>query len=337
MPETAKNIVVVCGPTASGKTALAVRIARDIDGEILSADSRQVYRGMDIGTGKDLAEYSAHGPAVPYHLIDITDPQQVYTVFHYQQDCYAAIEGVWSRRRIPVLAGGTGLYIEAVLRHYRIANVPEDEGLRGNLTKLDKGDLVEKLHALNPELLAATDCSSKKRVVRGIEIAEYGRAHAIEWGRPDPPRLKPLVLCVRWERQALHYRIEERLKKRLDQGMVDEVRRLLATGITRERFALFGMEYKHVARYLAGERTYEVMVEELKKDIFALAKRQETYFRGMERRGVEIQWVENGEYEKAREIIQRQQIESAHLGASPSRLRDGAGSPLGYPPVGLNR
>jgi tRNA dimethylallyltransferase len=285
---TRKNLIVVCGSTASGKTALGVRIALRYKGEIISGDSRQVYRGMDIGTGKDLAEYSTEKGAVPYHLIDIVDPQEVYTVYNFQQDFYRIFGEISSRTRLPVLVGGTGLYIEAVLRNYAIPNVPENPALRAMLMSKDAKALEEELRQTDPALCKKTDLSSKKRIVRSIEIAHAHRDRGDKRPALRLPEIKPVVLGVVWERPRLRERIRTRLLARLELGMVEEVRRLLDTGIPQERFAMFGMEYKQVARYLRKEVGYEEMVETLLRDIGQLAKRQESYFRGMERRGVAV-------------------------------------------------
>lgn len=297
------NCVVVCGPTASGKTKLAVQIANRLNGEILSADSRQVYRGMDIGTGKDLCEYAADGKAVPYHLIDIADPAQVYTLYNYQVDFYKAFEDVSSRGCLPVVAGGSGLYIEAVLKGYRIAPVPENTALRKTLMNEPCETLLQMLKDEDPRLFAKTDTSTKKRIVRGIEIARAGLSNtsgrAVEF-----PAIDPLILYVVWDRSLLRARIEKRLCERLENGLVEEAARLLDTGISPERFDLFGMEYKHAARYLTKKVSYEHMTKELLRDIFHLAKRQDTWFRGMARRGMEVRQVREADLKEALNAIE---------------------------------
>jgi tRNA dimethylallyltransferase len=294
------NLVVVCGTTASAKTALAVRIARELGAEIISVDSRQVYRGMDIGTGKDLAEYAAGGDAVPYHLIDIVDPIETYTLYHYQNDFYRVFDDISSRGRMPLAVGGTGLYLEATLKGYDIPNVPEDEALRNDLMKIDKEELGNRLKKADIAQWEKTDKSSKKRIVRGLEVALKG---APATDARNVPSFNPLVLCVRWERALLRQRIRERLMRRLDQGMVDEVKRLLDSGIPRKRLDMFGLEYRHVSRYLFNEVSRETMIEELFTAICQFAKRQETWFRGMERRGMKIYWVENADWGVAESII----------------------------------
>jgi len=303
MGTSKKNCLVICGPNASGKTSLGVALALEFMGEILSADSRQIYRGMDIGTGKDLHEYSTPHGSVPYHLIDICEPEEIYTLYHYQRDFYSAFRDVLSRSRLPVVVGGTGLYIEAVLKHYRIPNVPEDRVLRQTLMRESAGELCLRLKALDPALYRDTDTSSKKRVVRSLEIALYGRDHRIRWSDEDPPRIDPLVLGISWGRDALQRRIDRRLEERLAHGMIEEVGGILRGGIPRERFDLFGMEYRHIAAYLDGTVEYREMVKNLRREIYQLAKRQRTWFRGMERRGMTVHWIDRAELKRARDIV----------------------------------
>ncbi len=304
MLKSLKNLLVICGPTASGKTRLAVSCALHLQGEIVSADSRQVYRGMDIGTGKDLSEYNTPSGTVPFHLIDIADPTELYTLFHYQQDCYTVIADILGRGKLPVLTGGTGLYIEAVLNNYRIPNVPENYSLRKSLMKKTKDVLAEHLRMQDPRLHAATDLSSKKRIVRALEIAAFAKNHTIQWGIDQPPAVSPVIIGIARPREELLKGIDRRLRERLDAGMVEEVENLLASGIPVERFNYFGMEYKHVARYLNKQVSYKTMVNELARDIHRLAKRQMTYFRGMERRGLTIHWIETADRDAALKIIE---------------------------------
>jgi tRNA dimethylallyltransferase len=294
-----KNLIVVCGPTASGKTTLGVQIALHMNGEIISADSRQVYRQMDIGTGKDLKEYQTPKGPVPYHLIDVADPSEIYTLFHYQNDFFKSFDQIVSRNHLPVVVGGTGLYIEAVLKNYKIPAIPENVSLRAELMKQQKGSLEKRLLQINKSLYEKTDRSSKKRIVRALEVAMSGQSITSEHHQ----NLNPLVLCTRWERTKLRQRIDARLEARLKEGMIDEVRKLLHSGIPKERFALFGMEYKHIALFIDGKVDYETMVSRLRQNIHQLAKRQETWFRGMERRGIEVNWVEEARLEIALKII----------------------------------
>lgn len=302
------NAITICGPTASGKTTLAVRVARALGGEVLSADSRQVYRGMDIGTGKDLGEYGILGADdfIPYHLIDIVDPSQIYTLYDYQQEFHRAFNGVVGRGRLPVIVGGSGLYIEAVLKGYRLPEVPEDVEFRKSMMEETREALLAMLEKESPQILADTDISSKKRIIRALEIARANAGAVCE--RPPSPRIDSLVLYVVWERFALRARIEKRLHDRIREGLVDEVAGLLNSGIDRGRFALFGMEYKHVARYIDGIVGFDEMMSQLLQDIYHLAKRQDTWFRGMERRGMTVHPILRGDYETAMEVIRKNNL-----------------------------
>lgn len=276
-----------------------MQIALHMNGEIISADSRQVYRQMDIGTGKDLKEYQTPKGPVPYHLIDVADPSEIYTLFHYQNDFFKSFDQIVSRNHLPVVVGGTGLYIEAVLKNYKIPAIPENVSLRAELMKQQKGSLEKRLLQINKSLYEKTDRSSKKRIVRALEVAMSGQSITSEHHQ----NLNPLVICTRWERTKLRQRIDARLEARLKEGMIDEVRKLLHSGIPKERFALFGMEYKHIALFIDGKVDYETMVSRLRQNIHQLAKRQETWFRGMERRGIEVNWVEEARLEIALKII----------------------------------
>jgi len=300
------NCVVLCGPTASGKTRLGVQIASWLGSDILSADSRQVFRGMDIGTGKDLAEYENKGNPVPYHLIDIADPAAIYSLWNYQQDFYAAFKVLRASGKHPVVVGGTGLYIEAVLKNYRIADVPEDVELRRELMEQSSEQLLRRLEALAPSFVEQTDVSSKKRIVRSLEVALYSQHHEIRWGIPDPPEIVPLILAIQIPRPELKERIRHRLESRLAEGMIQEVEGLVAGGVSSERLKLFGMEYGHIGRYLAGATTREQMVEDLFLAICHLAKRQATWFRGMERRGLPVRWIHGADFEEARMVLEEE-------------------------------
>ncbi|MBN1576857.1 MAG: tRNA (adenosine(37)-N6)-dimethylallyltransferase MiaA [Chitinispirillaceae bacterium] len=300
------NLLVVCGPTASGKTPLAVALARELGGEIISADSRQVYRGLDLGSGKDLHEYTVGDSRVSYHMIDIADLGEIYTLYHYQRDFSRAFRKVTGRSRLPVLCGGTGLYIEAVLRGYAVPPVPENRPLRLQLMKRRRDDLEAMLRDLDGELHRRTDLSSKKRIVRSLEVAMHRQhASAPENHGPPLPAITPLILCTRWERPALHERIDRRLDERLSQGMVDEVRRLREEGLPDERLLMLGMEYKYITRHLRGQIDHAAMVAQLRRAIHQLAKRQETYFRGMERRGCSIHWIDRAELSRALAVVRR--------------------------------
>jgi len=300
--EKKHNLIVILGPTASGKTRLAARLAARIGAELISADSRQVYRGMDIGTGKDLSEYIVDGVPVPYHLIDVAEPGHLFSVFEFQQRFYECFREIRARGRMPIAVGGTGLYIESVLREYRMLPVPENAALREAMEALSMKELAARLLHLNPALHNTTDLTGRERLVRAIEIAEHTSTHgsrdAIE--RPD---IVPLVIGVRWDRSVLRERITKRLKERLDQGMIEEVRRLRDAGVSWERLDEMGLEYRYVSRYLRGEMTRDEMFKTLNIRIHQFAKRQDTWFRGMERRGITIHWIEGADETALRELV----------------------------------
>ncbi len=287
--ENEYNILTILGPTASGKTALAVAVAAQLDGEIVSADSRQVYRGMDIGTGKDLAEYTADGRAVPYHLIDIADAGYKYNLFEYQRDFAAAYQTIVARHKTPILCGGTGLYIEAVLGGYQLVAVPENAELRAALADKTLPELAELLRGYKT-LHNTTDIDTPKRAIRAIEIADYSRRHPEM--QPQGERLRPLIVGVSIDRELRRQKITERLHQRLNAGMIDEVANLLHAGIPPENLTYYGLEYKFVTLYLTGTLTYDAMVAQLETAIHQFAKRQMTWFRGMERRGFTIHWLD---------------------------------------------
>ncbi|MRR37402.1 tRNA (adenosine(37)-N6)-dimethylallyltransferase MiaA, partial [bacterium] len=246
--------------------------------------SRQVYRGMDIGTGKDLEEYGE----VPYHLIDILDPGEEFNVFRFQRHCFAAMEEIRGRGRLPVIVGGTGLYLDAVLRGYRMVEVPEDPALRAELSGSSMEELASRLLSLNPRLHNTTDLLDRERLVRAIEIAEYERTH-----EPEPlPEFHPVVFGVRWERSVLRERITARLKARLASGMIEEVERLHRQGVPYETLEFYGLEYRFVARFLKGELNRNDLLQKLNSAIHDFAKRQETWFRRMERHGAKIHWLD---------------------------------------------
>ncbi len=284
------NLVTLLGPTASGKTALAAALAAELGAEIISADSRQVYRAMDIGTGKDLADYVVDGRMIPYHLIDIAEPGSKYNVFEYQRDFLQAYEDIVGRGRPVILCGGTGLYLESVLRSYRLVPVPENPALREALATRTLGELTEILSGYK-RLHNTTDVDTVKRAIRAIEIEEYYREHRID-ERPFP-HLHSLVVGLDVSRELRRERISTRLRARLDEGMVDEVRGLLDKGIAPDDLIYYGLEYKFLTLYIIGEITYEQMCHDLEIAIHQFAKRQMTWFRGMERRGVPIRWLDS--------------------------------------------
>lgn len=297
------NLIAVCGPNASGKTRLGVQLALGVGGEILSVDSRQVYRHLDIGSGKDLAEYDTPSGRVPYHLIDLVEPSQVYTLWQYQGDFYRIFREIRARDRLPVAVGGTGLYLEAVLRSFQIPDIPENPVLRQELEELPRDELEAKLREGDAQLHARTDTTSKRRIIRALEVAMVQREHPVAWGHENVPDIRPLVIGVHWERAELRRRIEKRLDQRLREGMVEEVRGLMEIGVGIARLNQLGLEYRHVARFLSGAATHADMRRDLLRDISRLAKRQETYFRGMARRGTPIHWVEEANVEAAKEIL----------------------------------
>lgn len=290
------NLLVILGPTASGKTRLGVGAAQALGGEILSADSRQVYQGMDLGTGKDLTEYGD----VPYHLIDLVDPGYEFNVFEFQRRFFEAFAEIGKRNRLPILVGGTGLYLETVLEGYRLVEVPENSELRQELAALDSEQLFAKLTALRPTLHNTTDTLDRERLIRAIEIAAGERAASAHL--PPLPELSPLVFGVQWERTELRRRITARLKERLNQGMIEEVERLYRQGVSYETLEFYGLEYRFIARLLKGELNRNDMVQKLAGAIHQFAKRQETWFRRMERQGTKIHWLQ-GEGNMLEELL----------------------------------
>lgn len=288
-------MITILGPTACGKTALAVSLAAKTGGEIISADSRQVYRGMDIGTGKDLSEYHVDGKQIPYHLIDIEEAGQKYNLFRFQEDFNAAYEDITSRGVQPILCGGTGLYMEAVLKGYALSPVPQDDNLRKKLSTRSLGELKELLIWLKARNGSAmhneTDVDTVSRAVRAIEIEFHNLRHPVDTRRV--PAVGSLIVGLDVDRDIRRERITARLKARLEEGMVEEVRGLLEKdGITKEDLMYYGLEYKYVTAYVVGEMSYEDMFNQLEIAIHQFAKRQMTWFRGMERRGFNIHWLD---------------------------------------------
>lgn len=283
-------MLAVVGPTASGKTSLAVDVALAVSGaEIISADSRQVYRGMDIGTGKDLAEYERDGVVVPSHLLDIVDAGEKYNLFEFQRDFLSAYNDIKERGAFPVMCGGSGLYVESVLKGYRLLPVPENPALRESLEEKSLEELTEILSRYKT-LHNNTDTDTKKRAIRAIEIEEYYRTCPAE--ERYFPQINCLTIGVSVDREVRRNRITRRLHERLDAGMVDEVRGLLDKGVTAEQLMYYGLEYKYLTQYIIGELSYDDMVKGLEIAIHQFAKRQMTWFRGMEKRGVHIHWVD---------------------------------------------
>lgn len=288
------RMITILGPTASGKTSIAAALASRIGGEIISADSRQVYRRMDIGTGKDLADYEVGGKHIPYHLIDIAEPGYKYNLFEYQRDFHTAYNDITSRGRTPVLCGGTGLYIEAVLNGYALSPVPQNQELRDSLSAKSLDELTAMLKALKEQtgsnMHNRSDVDTVQRAIRAIEIETYNLQH------PTPEREMPgissLVIGVDVDRETRRRRISDRLEARLHEGMIDEVKGLLAEGVSAESLMYYGLEYKFVTEYVTGKTTYNDMLSRLEIAIHQFAKRQMTWFRGMERRGIHINWID---------------------------------------------
>ena len=284
-----KELITIIGPTASGKTALAAQVAYRLGTEIISGDSRQVYRRMDLGTGKDLSDYSVQGTPIPYHLIDIREPGTKYNVFEYQHDFHEVFAAIRAKGKVPVLCGGTGLYIEAVLKGYKLLDVPQNPMLRESL----KGKSLEELTRLlatYKTLHNKTDVDSAQRAIRAIEIEEYYRTQDPEKHEYEP--LDSLIIGLDISREERRAKISHRLRERLEAGMVDEVRALLDEGIPPEDLIYYGLEYKYLTQYVIGQLDYEEMVRLLEIAIHQFAKRQMTWFRGMERRGFEIHWID---------------------------------------------
>ncbi len=288
------KMITILGPTASGKTAIAARLAHDIGGEILSADSRQVYRGMDIGTGKDLEDYTVDGQPVPYHLIDIADAGTKYNLFQYQQDFRTAYDGIVGRGATPILCGGTGLYIEAVVKGYALSPVPQDPALRQRLEGMTLPDLTAMLQQLKRQtgstMHNTTDVDSCQRAIRAIEIETHNLEHATELRRM--PAIDSVIIGVGVDRDLRRRKITDRLDRRLRGGMADEIRGLLDSGVKADDLTYYGLEYKYVTEYVVGRLSYSEMRRQLEIAIHQFAKRQMTWFRGMERRGLTIHWVD---------------------------------------------
>jgi len=282
------HLITILGPTATGKTTLACHLAALLQGEIISADSRQVYRGMDLGTGKDLTDFHLKGYDVPYHLIDIVDPGYEFNVFEFQQHVVRALEKVEHNGRLPILCGGSGLYLDAVLRGYQLQRVPENKVLREFLETLSMESLTRKLKSYG-SVHNTTDINERHRLIKAIEIAE----HHINHPKPDfiMPRVSSINFGLHFERQHLRDRITQRLRQRFEEGMVDEVRNLLSSGLLPEQLKFYGLEYRLITQHVMGELTYNEMFELLNTAIHQFAKRQMTWFRRMENGGVRIHWI----------------------------------------------
>ena len=280
-------LVVILGPTASGKTRLAAELAVKAPGEVISADSRQVYRGLNIGTGKDLAEYAVAEQRVPVHMIDIVDPGYEFNVFEFQSRCFELIPQIRARGHHPILCGGSGMYLDAVLKQYRLVDTPRNDALRAKLESCTTDDLAVRLARLRP-LHNKTDSTDRDRMVRAIEIEETARAEPAE----PIPTLDADVYGLHWQRERLRQRITRRLQQRLDSGLVEEVKSLMDDGLPAGQLDFYGLEYRYVMRYVCGEINRNDMFQKLNSAIYQFAKRQETWFRRMQRQGVEISWLD---------------------------------------------
>ncbi len=298
------NLITILGPTATGKTGLAAHLASRLNGEVISADSRQIYRGMDLGTGKDYADYFVNGVEIPSHLVDIENAGVHYNVFRFQTDFIKVFEEIRSRNKFPFLCGGSGLYIEAVLKNYRLIEVPPNKELRKELEGKTLGELTEILKNLKPKLHNHTDVETDRRAIRAIEIEKYYSENP--QFDSSFPEINSLNIGIDFDRDLRRQRITTRLKQRLDEGMLDEVQKLLDSGLTPEQLIYYGLEYKYLTLHLTGELSYDEMFRQLEIAIHQFAKRQMTWFRGMEKRGTKIHWI-NGNLpmdEKVEEILQ---------------------------------
>ena len=296
------DILVITGPTATGKTRLAAMVADRMGGEVISADSRQVYRGMDIGTGKDLSDYTVDGRRVPVHMVDIVDAGYRYNVFEYQRDSLKVFEALSARGVFPVVCGGSGMYVDSIVSGYRLVQVPVNAPLRALLAGRSLEELTEILSQYK-SLHNKTDVDTVKRAVRAIEIADWYVHHPVV-ETPFPVK-NPLVTAVFVDRETRRQRISDRLRSRLEEGMIEEVQRLLAGGIHPDDLIYYGLEYKYITLYLMNRLTRDEMVQKLEVEIHRFAKRQMTWFRGMERRGIAINWIDGSmsEEEKVKGIL----------------------------------
>ena len=285
------NCVVILGPTAVGKTSIGVGVAHALDGEIISADSRQTYRMLDIGSGKDLSEYTVDGKPVPYHLIDIISLPDEYTVYNYQQDFYKAFRDIIKRKKLPVVVGGTGMYLDSIVRDYQLVNLPENPELHAQLEATPLEELAQRLLAEQPELHVMADLQEKERVIKALEIIEAKKL-GYDTTSSARPEIKPFIIGTTLPRPVMWENISRRLRERLNGGMLDEVQKIHQSGITWERLEKLGLEYRYCSLFLQGKfESREIMEEKLFIAIRQFAKRQETWFRMMEKKGVEIHWL----------------------------------------------
>ncbi|NLZ95255.1 MAG: tRNA (adenosine(37)-N6)-dimethylallyltransferase MiaA [Bacteroidales bacterium] len=301
------KLITIIGPTASGKTPFAVELANKIKGEIISGDSRQVYKLMDIGTGKDLKEYTIEDNSIKHHLIDIKEPGEKYTLYDFQKDFHIAYQDIQSRNKTPILCGGTGLYIESVLKGYELKEVPKNKGLRESLESKTLDELTNILSEYK-NLHNTSDTDNKKRAIRAIEIAKYQEKNKTTTQSYDP--IDSLIIGVSIDRESRRNKISSRLKTRIDEGMIDEVKKILSLGVTPEDLIYYGLEYKFVTLHVTGQISYQEMYNKLEIAIHQFAKRQMTWFRGMERRGFKINWIDTllpmeEKVEKAMQLVSK--------------------------------
>jgi tRNA dimethylallyltransferase len=298
------NLITILGPTAVGKTRLAALLAKEYDGEIVSADSRQVYKGMDIGTGKDYEDYIIDGYKVPYYLIDVIDPKEEFNLFLFSKYFYEAYSKITGKKKLPILAGGTGLYLHSILTGYKLKEVEIDENRYSELINLPHEELKEKLLTLNPDQHNKTDLDNKERTIRAIMIAEGNNDVKLS-GKPD---INSLVIGVNEKREKVKENITIRLKERLKSGMIEEVENLLKAGISYDKMDFFGLEYKYIGKYLRGDLNYNDMYQKLNSAIHNFAKRQITWFRKMEKEGIEIFWIDGPDFKAAKKLIEEKYL-----------------------------
>jgi tRNA dimethylallyltransferase len=292
------DLITILGPTATGKTKLAVQLADYFDGEIISADSRQVYRGMNIGTGKDLAEYSLNGKQIPYHLIDILDPTEEFNLYSFQEGFYKSFDKIKNNNKLPFLVGGTGMYLSSILQNYNL-NKADFKEIEREYSSHNDEELKTILKELNPILHNTTDLTERKRILKAIAVSKAEQNHT------DEVKNNSLNIGVSLSRDEIKKRITARLKKRLDdEGMIDEVKSLMDSGISYDKMIFFGLEYKFIAQYLKGELNKNDMFQKLNSAIHTFAKRQMTWFRKMEKEGVVIQWIDGPDFNKAKQLIE---------------------------------
>lgn len=283
------DLITIVGPTASGKTTLACHLAYTLNTEVISGDSRQVYKSMDIGTGKDLDDYIVEGKQIPYHLIDIREAGEKYNIFEYQHDFHKAYTSLKAENKLPILCGGSGLYVESVLKGYSLVNVPENKELRQKYEKYSLQELTEILSSYR-SLHNTTDVDTAQRAIRAIEIEEYKKSNPLD--QNEFPPLNSLTIGVDIERELRRNKISQRLKARLQEGMIEEIQSILDKGVQAEDLIYYGLEYKYVTLYLLKQLSFEEMFSQLEIAIHQFAKRQMTWFRGMEKRGIHIHWID---------------------------------------------